>query len=133
MGSGSLDALCRERIMALTTLQKRTALFLIGCIGTRSLFAWMAAVSSPAVQQWLAYAALVPAAGFLWIWATGARQTGPEVFGARIWWNALRPVHAALYLSFAAAVLGWQWPHAWVFLAADVVLGLAAFVWHHFG
>ncbi len=119
--------------MTLTTLQKRIALFLIGCMGVRILIAYGAKVAPSWSLPWLGYLALVPAAGFLWIWATGARQTGAEVFGARIWWNALRPIHAAMYLAFAAAAIGWRWPHAWIFLAADVMLGLAAFLWHHFG
>lgn len=119
--------------MVLTTLQKRMALFLIGCMGARTLIAYGAKMAPVWLLPWLGYLALVPAAGFLWIWATGARQTGPEVFGERIWWNALRPVHAAMYLAFATAAIGWRWVHAWIFLAVDVVLGLAAFLWHHFG
>ena len=117
--------------MPLTTLQKRMALFLIGCIGVRSLIAYGAKVAPVWLLPWLGYVALLPAAGFLWIWATGARQTGPEVFGGRIWWNALRPLHAAMYIAFAVAAIGWRSPHAWKFLAADVVLGLGAFLWHH--
>jgi hypothetical protein len=114
-----------------TTLQKRIALFLIGCIGSRALIAYAAKVSPAWLLSWLGYAALMPAAGFLWIWATDARQTGPEVFGGRIWWNAFRPVHAVLYIAFAVAAIGWQWPHAWKFLAADVVIGLVTFMGHH--
>ena len=29
------------------------------------------------------------------------RKTGKEVFGSKIWWNDLRPVHASLYILFA--------------------------------
>lgn len=115
----------------LTTLQKRFALFLVGCIGARLAIALVARAAPAWLLPYLGYAALVPAAGFLWIWATGARKTGPEVFGGRIWWNALRPVHAAFYLAFAVAAIGWRWPHAWKFLAADVVFGLIAFLIHH--
>lgn len=117
--------------MALTILQKRMALFLVGCLGTRALIAYGAKVAPAWLLPWLGYAALIPAAGFLWIWATGSRQSGPEVFGGRIWWNALRPLHAAMYIAFAVATIGWQSPHAWKFLAADVVLGFSAFLWYH--
>lgn len=117
--------------MGLTTLQKRFALFLVGCMGARTLIAYVAKTAPAWLLPYLGYAALVPAVGFLWIWATGARQTGAEVFGGRIWWNALRPVHAALYTAFAVAAIGWHSPHAWKFLAADAVLGLGAFLIHH--
>jgi hypothetical protein len=117
----------------LTSLQKRIALFLVGCIGMRALIAYGAKVAPAWLLPWLGYAALVPAAGFLWIWATGSRKTGPESSsaGGRIWWNDLRPVHAAMYLAFAVAAIGWHSPHAWKFLAADVVLGLAVFLSYH--
>jgi hypothetical protein len=118
-------------MVALTDLQKRMALFLIGCLGMRSLIAYGAKIAPAWLLPWLGWAALVPAAGFLWIWATGARKSGPEVFGSRIWWNALRPLHATLYIAFAIAAIGWQSPNAWKILAADVVIGLAAFIWHH--
>jgi hypothetical protein len=119
--------------MAVTSLQKRIALFLVGCIGVRTLIAYGAKIAPAWLLPWLGYAALVPAAGFLWIWATGSRMTGPESSsaGGRIWWNDLRPVHAAMYLAFAAAAIGWHSPHAWKFLAADVVLGLAVFLSYH--
>lgn len=109
------------------TFYKRALLFLIGCIGTRSMLVYIAKTYPSPVLGWLA---LLPAAGFLYFFISGTRQTGPEVFGDRIWWNALRPVHAILYISFAvAAILGVE--YAWVFLLVDVVLGLASFLIHH--
>lgn len=114
----------------MTPLQKRFALFLIGCIGVRSLFAYVAWATPTTYLPWLGAAALIPAIGFLWIWATGARQSGPEVFGARIWWNFLRPLHAALYLAFATGAF-LQHRSAWMFLASDVIVGLVSFLTHH--
>ena len=70
--------------------------------------------------------------GFFTIWAFGLRKTGAEVFGARIWWNDLRPVHALLYALFAAAAVTPKFAaRAWEFLAADVLLGAVAFAIHH--
>ena len=110
---------------------QRAALFLIGCIGTRAAFAYLAAIASPTVLPFLGALALIPAIGFVLIYTYDLRKTGAEVFGERIWWNDLRPVHAAIYGAFAvAAVGGRRW--AWMFLAADVLLGLTAFVNHHF-
>jgi hypothetical protein len=111
-------------------IQKRFALFLIGCIGLRSLFVYVAWKVPVTYLPYLGAAALLPAIGFLWIWASGSRQTGAEVFGEHIWWNNLRPLHAALYIAFAIGAF-LQHRNAWMFLAADVVVGLTSFTAHH--
>jgi hypothetical protein len=114
-----------------STLQMRIALFLIGCIGTRIALALAARSMAP---EWLPYAgavALLPAIGFFTIYLFDLRTTGPEVFGDRIWWNSLRPIHGAMYTGFA--LLAFQKnPYAWMVLAADAALGLGAFLQHHF-
>lgn len=111
-------------------MQKRFALFLIGCIGTRSLFVYIAKNSTLPFLKYLGYLALLPAIGFLYIFLTGTRQTGPEVFGSKIWWNNLRPVHALLYLLFAYnAIIGNK--DAWKFLFVDVIIGLTSFLVFH--
>lgn len=106
---------------------KRLLLFLIGCIGMRSLFAYVAKVASVGVLRVMGWLALIPAVGFMYIYLTGARQTGAEVFGEKIWWNSLRPVHAAMYFAFAWLAINGMREVAWKVLAADVVLGLSAF------
>ena len=114
----------------MSDLYKRFLLFLVGCIGTRSLFAYLAKTQT-AYLPYMGFLALLPAIGFTYIYATGSRKTGPEVFGEKIWWNDLRPVHALLYGLFAvAAIMGQK--RAWIFLAIDVVLGLLSFVYHHY-
>ena len=115
----------------MTDLQKRFALFLFGCIGLRSLFVYIAKIASPEILQYLGYLALIPAIGFIYIYATDSRQTGPEVFGDKIWWNSLRPIHGLLYGAFAvSAIRGYG--NAWYFLLADVIIGLTSFLVHHY-
>ena len=110
---------------------QRALLFLIGCIGVRSLFVYFAYSASLTILPYYGYAALVPAMGFALIYAFGLRKTGLEVGGERIWWNHLRPIHAALYGAFAAAAIAKnEW--AWMFLLIDVVLGLCVWTHHHF-
>ncbi len=111
-------------------MQARFLLFLIGCIGTRTAFALVAKYIPANYLPYLGYLAIIPALGFLYIFATGSRPTGPEVFGDRIWWNSLRPIHAAMYLGFAYNAIN-QNTNAWMWLAADVLLGLAAFLIKH--
>ena len=115
----------------LTNLQKRLLLFLIGCIGTRTLFVVIAKNLSGDYLRYAGFLALLPALGFIYIFLTGARQTGPETMGTPIWWNNLRPIHAGLYLLFAYnAIKGVQ--SAWVYLLIDVIFGLVSFTAHHY-
>jgi hypothetical protein len=75
----------------------------------------------------LGYLALLPMIGFIYIYLTGSRQTGAEVFGAKIWWNNLRPIHALLYGLFAYYAIQ-RSTFAWKFLLADVLIGFFAFM-----
>lgn len=105
-------------------------IFLIGCIGTRAAFAYAAYAVSKEYLRILGYIALIPAIGFTYIYLTGSRKTGLETDGKPIWWNDLRPLHAALYYSFAYSAITGE-SYSWMFLAADVTIGLAAFINHH--
>jgi len=112
-------------------LQKRFLLFLIGCIGTRSIFMLIAKNIGIKYLPYLGYIALAPAIGFMYIYLTGSRKTGAEVFGEKIWWNDLRPLHSLLYFLFAYnAIMGNQ--NAWTYLLADVLIGLISFLVFHF-
>lgn len=114
----------------MNSMQARFLLFLIGCIGTRVAFAALAAYIPLSYLPYLGYLAIIPAIGFLYIFITGARATGAEVFGERIWWNFLRPVHAAIYLGFAYNAINKN-TNSWMWLGADVLLGLVAFLIKH--
>lgn len=108
---------------------KRMALFLIGCIGTRLALVWLA-FTYPMYLPYMGMIAIIPAIGFLTIYFGGLRKTGAEVFGDRIWWNDLRPIHGMLYALFALLALQRnRW--AWIILLIDVLIGLIAFTMHH--
>jgi hypothetical protein len=115
----------------MNTIQKRFALFLIGCIGTRSLFVYIAKTINIKYLPYLGYLALLPAIGFSIIFLTGSRKTGAEVFGSKIWWNNLRPVHAILYFLFAYNAINKN-HNSWIFLLIDVIIGLFSFLIYHF-
>ena len=114
----------------LNTIQKRFLLFLIGCIGVRTLFVYVAKMAQPKTLQLLGCLALLPAVGFLYIFLTDSRKTGGEVFGEKIWWNSLRPIHGLLYALFAYFAITKN-RNAWKFLATDVIIGLGAFLIYH--
>jgi hypothetical protein len=112
-------------------LQQRFLMFLIGCIGTRSLFVVIAKYVNTEYLKYLGYLALLPAIGFIYIYLTGSRKTGAEVFGEKIWWNDLRPIHSILYFLFAYnAIIGNK--QSWIYLLADVLIGLISFLIHHY-
>lgn len=111
-------------------LRKRFLLFLIGCIGTRCALAYTAKRASPTVLQIMGYIAIIPALGFFYLYFSGTRKTGPEVFGDKIWWNNLRPVHGFLYSLFAYHAIMCH-SYAWAYLLIDVIVGLSSFLFFH--
>jgi hypothetical protein len=112
-------------------LQQRFLMFLIGCIGVRSLFVIIAKNIYIEYLKYLGYIALLPATGFMYIYLSGSRKTGAEVFGEKIWWNDLRPVHSILYFLFAYnAIIGNK--QSWIYLLIDVIIGLLSFLLHHY-
>jgi len=115
----------------MNNLQKRFLLFLFGCIGVRSLLVVVAKKISVDYLPWLGYLALLPTIGFIYIFLTGSRTTGSEVFGGKIWWNNLRPVHAILYGLFAYNAIQRN-RRAWIYLLIDVIIGLASFLTYHY-
>lgn len=115
----------------MNNIQKRFLLFLIGCIGTRTLIVLLAKNISLNKLPILGYISLIPAIGFAYIYLTKTRNTGGEVFGAKIWWDHIRPVHSILHFAFAYYAINKN-KNAWKILGADVLFGLIAFLHHHY-
>ena len=114
-----------------TTIQKRFILFLVGCIGVRTLFVLIAKNIDNGLLPYLGYLAILPAVAFMYIYLTDSRKTGPEVFGEKIWWNHLRPIHSLLYFAFAYSAI-MKKSYSWIFLLIDVVFGLVMFLSNHY-
>jgi len=115
----------------MNSIQKRFLLFLLGCIPLRLLFVFIAKNASINWLPYLGYLALLPAIGFTYIFFTDSRQTGIEVFGDKIWWNNLRPLHSFLYFMFAFNAI-YKNVNAWIYLLIDVCLGLFSFIAFHY-
>ena len=115
----------------MNNIQKRILLFLFGCIPTRLAFVYIAKTISLQYLPLLGYLALLPAIGFIYLYVSGSRKTGPEVFGDKIWWNRLRPIHAIFYLLFAYNAIH-KIKNAWIYLMYDVILGLLSFLIFHY-
>ena len=100
-------------------------------MGTRLFLVYIAKNINLQMLKYMGYLTLIPAFGFIYIYLTGARKTGAEVFGEKIWWNNLRPVHAMLYGLFAYNAINRN-KGAWIYLLIDVVLGVFSFLMHHY-
>lgn len=115
----------------MNNIQKRFILFLFGCIGIRSLLVYLTKTTNKTFLMYLGYLALLPSIGFFYLFLTGTRKTGAEVFGDKIWWNNLRPIHGLLYLLFAYNAIISN-INSWIYLLVDVLLGLAGFLIFHY-
>ena len=112
-------------------IEKRFLLFLFGCIGTRLLLVYIAKNIDIYFLKYMGYLLLLPAIGFFYIYLTGIRKTGVEVFGDKIWWNNLRPIHGFLYLLFSYNAINGN-KSSWIYLFIDVLFGLTSFLTYHF-
>lgn len=115
----------------MNNIQKRFILFIFGCILVRSLFVLIAKNIPLKYLPYLGYLALIPAIGFFYIYLTNSRKTGAEVFGDKIWWNNLRPIHGVLYCLFAYNAINKN-PNSYIYLLFDVIIGLMSFLLFHY-
>ena len=115
----------------MNTIQKRFLLFLFGCIGIRTLFVVLAKIANKTYLRYMGYLAILPAIGFFYLFLSGSRKTGAEVFGDKIWWNNLRPIHGLLYSLFAYNAINGN-RFAWIYLLIDVIIGLLSFLIVHY-
>ena len=110
--------------------QKRLMLFLLLCIPVRILLVYIVKNASKNYLPYLALIGFLISGGFIVIYLFDYRKTGAEVFGDKIWWNDLRPVHGCLYLLFALLAYKKN-KYAWIPLLIDVIIGLTAFLNYH--
>ena len=108
------------------------AAFLLGCIGSRLALVYLAGSSlvlgAPHGLRVMAVLAALVSLGFLTIYLFGLRKTGLETGGRPIWWDGLRPFHAATYAAFAVLAWNGHVHPAQAVLLLDVAVGLAAFL-----
>jgi len=111
-------------------LRYRFFLFIFGCIGSRLAFTALSAYASNTFLKILGIIALIPVFGWLYIMFIGKRDTGLEVFGEKIWWKDLRPLHTILWAIFSYMAISGN-RKAWMVLFIDTMIGLSAFLIHH--
>jgi hypothetical protein len=105
----------------------RNFMFIFGCLLLRYFLTFMA--QNKALLPYMGLAYLIIGISMAVIFVTGARETGREVMGDKIWWNFARPVHATLYIAFALMAFDGN-PNAWKVLLVDTTLGAMLFTGH---
>ena len=108
-------------------MQTKTLAFLIGCISTRLVIAYVAKQMSLTNRKYLAIVTTSIAIAFMILYLFNLRPTGFESSapGGKIWWNWLRPVHALLLIGYAwLAYKEIEW--SWLMLLVDTLLGFCA-------
>ena len=115
----------------MNNIQKRFLLFIFGCIFLRLCIVFFVKNLKLKYLPIIGYIALIPAIGFFTIYFFNLRKTGTEVFGEKIWWNDIRPVHGILYLLFSYLAINKN-KNAWIILLFDVLFGLFMFLNNHY-
>jgi hypothetical protein len=119
----------------MNSIQLRFLYFLLGCIPSRLLLVWVAKhhANSTTERVMLSMITMVVGGAFLFLFVTGYRSTGPEVFGGEIWWKQIRIIHALLYLMYAYSLMADKHSsNAWMILLFDVIVGLSSFLVYHY-
>ena len=111
-------------------LQKRWLMFLGLCIPTRFLLAYIASKLSSNHLKIMGIILAILIIVWMYIYLTKSRLVGFETLGAPIWWDHLRPIHAALYFIFVIMALRGE-KNAYIPLIVDPILGILAFLYKH--
>lgn len=114
-------------------IQKRFTLFLIGCMGARFTLVYLSkTINNPTFITLFGIILVAIGSSFMALYVNDCRKTGAEVFGDKIWWNSLRPIHSILYFSAGVMCLTGYYNKVWLVLLIDVLIGLSSFLYHHF-
>ena len=114
----------------MNSIQKRFLAFLLLCIPIRLVLVFLSKTINTKYLPYLGYFAIFIAFGFAYQYLSGRRKSGPETFGAKIWWNHLRPLHSSLYFIFAYLAITKN-KYSYVPLLVDVVVGFISFIYYH--
>ena len=109
-------------------MKKILILFLTVCFTVRLAISYIAKIIPIKYLPYIGYLAFVPVIGFAYNYLN-KKEIG--AFGQKAWWNYMRPIHSALYFVFAILAIQKN-RNAYIALLLDSILGLLAFMNHHF-
>lgn len=108
----------------------RKVLFLVGCIGTRTLLAYLS--SNINILPYIGIFYLLCSIAISYIFIFGSEQADSQLqwLGVKkIWWNNLRPIHGLIWLLFSILAFV-KYKYSWVVLGMDTILGLCVWILH---
>ena len=110
------------------SLLQRSILFLTVCLPIRIIF-FRQALKYPDHKYTilLSYFYLLAGIGIIYLYMTNGRLQAFES-GGKLWWNNLRPFFGLLWLGFFISILFKFNRYSYIFLFAEVLLGLTAFL-----
>lgn len=98
------------------------------CIGTRLFLTYLVKETrNPRIRRYLGWLLLAMSLGFIGLYFYNRDDVGLAV--NKVWWHEWRLLHGCLYLTAAIYTLR-QYPHAWVPLFIDTMLGVGIFIKH---
>jgi len=108
----------------------RNVLFLLGCIGTRSLLTWFS--TNIKFLPYIAVITLFISISFLYIYIFGSIKADAQLEwlgDKKIWWNKMRLIHGLLYLLFSILAFN-KYSYSWLVLGIDTFIGLSVWILH---
>ena len=118
---------------------KRMLLFLVGCIGMRTLLT-VTSIEVTKIQngllylKYMGYVAVFISMGFIYLYVNGNKYADNQLSqykDKKLWWKNLRIVHGIMYSLFALFAIQMK-SYAWVPLALDTIIGLSVWTFHNY-
>ena len=118
---------------------KRMLLFLVGCIGMRTLLT-ITSIEVTKIQngllylKYMGYVAVFISMGFIYLYVNGNKYADNQLSqykDKKLWWKNLRIVHGIMYSLFALFAIQMK-SYAWVPLALDTIIGLSVWTFHNY-
>ena len=108
--------------------QNRIKLFLFACVTLRLAIVYIVKITPQNYLPYIGYIAIIVSIGFAYNFIK-PKKIG--AFGQKAWWNYMRPIHSILYLILAILAIQKN-KYAYIPTLIDVIIGLIAFINHHF-
>ena len=105
-------------------------LYILGCITCRAIIAYGISHAPKRFLPYIGTITMIPFIGFSYIYLNDLRKVGLETGGKEIWWNDIRPVHAAIYYVFSLMALKSN-KQAYLALVFDVIVAIFVFSYHY--
>ena len=106
------------------------SVFMLVCLPIRLLLAYSVKKMNNTMLVYAGYIGAIISLSFFYLYFTDGRKVGIETNNKPIWWANIRIFHGIFYSLFAIAAIH-TLPYSYMFLFADVILGLVMSIRHY--